>query len=194
MAKAKEAARVQRLAMWKNLNAENPIWGPPVTDSGYNKKTLFKEMAPRYSKLFASTTDKQGSNKSPIIFIYVLLLRRLSFILILFFPLLAGTGTVRQERQAKSQAMAKIQDTMQGEWSEQDFSSLRKSRQKDTRTQEQSEGREQGSAWTSKKTDASLEGSEDFSEDVIPSGSNEKWQSNRIEQVCVPFSFIPFQL
>ncbi|XP_026290310.1 formin-J isoform X2 [Frankliniella occidentalis] len=64
MKHAKEACRTARYAFIDNLLKENPHWGQPVSDTGYNNQTLFKQQAPSYSKLFSDrSTDQQVSNR-----------------------------------------------------------------------------------------------------------------------------------
>ena len=51
---------IHRNVYWDRLSSEKCDWGPPIPDGGYNKETLFKQAAPKYSKLFATPKDKQG--------------------------------------------------------------------------------------------------------------------------------------
>lgn len=93
----------------------------------------------------------------------------------------------RTERSAKSQAMAKIHEATKDEWPEEEFHGLRKSVQqkKDLKTQDSSDSKQnnQNNAWKSKKKpDSTVE------EDVGGDDSmaeNVRWQSERVEQVCL---------
>ncbi|XP_034244829.1 uncharacterized protein LOC117647251 isoform X2 [Thrips palmi] len=156
MAKANEKVRECRIALWKKLKEENPIWGPPITDGGsFNKRTLFKETTPKFSQLFSSSPETQ-----------------------------VGTTTThgRADRQSKTRAVTKIQEAMsEGPFEEPAFHSLRKSRHNDSKNQGHG-NRPPNNAWISRKQQDVEINDIDCTEDTPSATSSDKWASNRDEQ------------
>lgn len=70
LSQAKKLVAIHRKVHWDKILSENSEWGPPIPDGGYNKETLFKQAAPKYSKLFANANDKQSMK-------YIFLLNRI---------------------------------------------------------------------------------------------------------------------
>ncbi|KAK3912710.1 Zinc finger protein 474 [Frankliniella fusca] len=55
---AKEVCQTARYEFFDKLLEENPQWGPPISDTGLNHQTLFRQSVPKYSKLFGNSTDQ----------------------------------------------------------------------------------------------------------------------------------------
>lgn len=121
MNQAKRLVNAHRQVFWDRLLAESPLCGPPIMDCGFHKQTIFKQVVPKYSKLFGSSSDSKQATSMP--------------------------APARLGRHAKSQAMSKMQEAINDSWPEPEFQSLRQS----TRQKESKSNNQQGNAWGSKK-------------------------------------------
>lgn len=149
-AQAHEICEKHQHAFWDKLLAESP-W-VTIRDGGINKRTLFKQETPKYSRFFTSSAEKQVA--APVL------------------------SERHSERQSKTRAMSKIQDALSETWHEPEFVSLRRSKQKDVRREDQT-GNKQGSTTT--RSDPEDDDEVQCLEDA-PGGSGNIWQIPRVDQ------------
>ena len=185
MENAKRIVTIHQRVYWDKVLKEKPHWGPPIPDGGYNKDTLFKQITPKYSKLFSSPSEKQGPSSS------------------------SGWSVGREVRLAKSQAVTKIQgfvldewldpeqdfkvprkpnqrvkDVKDDEWQDDNFLSLRKSRQRTKELAEKDlpdtkQGQQNNVRKSEKNTDSFIEDDDVKGEHIA---AHQRWNSDGVEQ------------